>query len=691
MKAVKNLARITCLLTLGICLTLNIATAQVGVSLELPDGQRLEVTGKDVNRGEHAIILFTPGFGDTTRTNPYGVEVIAIQDGKSSERYRVKHLTSVWACEKEQNGLRHCGNAEIPKNGIVLSATGDKRHPLLNNLKPGDTFRLHESWFENTAFPLSIINPTVENNPAGRGYPGYRASNQLIVYDARYEAPRTGTNEFGFEVTVEDGVVVAQEGSDSLIPKRNGYVISGHGRARNWLIAHAPLGARIQLDPDSQQITSIVDLTTYVYQLEKRYQEAERHLPRRAKREMKQALKKIDQLQRRGGVEEATRLAVDSLEALNQTIWEVSPVFPEDTIRGAWHRPVEKNAAEIGRTLDMLQRAGLNTVFLETFFHGYTIFPSQTFAEYGLTQQNPKFVGVDLLQLWLEEASQRGMKVHVWFQDFYVGNRAFDPPGPILSKYPQWVNVQYSALGNAGPTPSTLETGGYFLDPANPEARLFLMKLIDEVVTRYPVDGFQLDYIRYPSSFPPDRFSYLKTTWGYTPVARQAFLAQHGVDPAELTPDQTDLWAAWNQFKAEQVNTFVRDASAQIRKARPSVQISAAVFPKPEESLVQKHQDWETWIDQGWVDFLAPMTLTSAEKVVEADARRLAQRSGGKVKVMAGVFGPFNQNSAEHVLLQIGAAKRGGADGVVLFDTAHLSGRMIQALSVSHGQAAEKK
>jgi uncharacterized lipoprotein YddW (UPF0748 family) len=691
MMAAKTLTRLICLLALGVNLTLNTATAQVGVSLELTNGQRLEVTAKDANRNDHAVVLFTPSFGDTTRTNPYGVEAIAVRDGKDPARYRVTRLTSVWECEKEQNGLRNCGNAEIPKDGLVLSATGDKRQALLSHLQPGQTFRLNESWFENTSFPLSVINPTVENNPAGRGYPGYRASNQLIVYDARYGSPRTETNEFGFEVTVEDGVVVAHEGSDSLIPKRNGYVISGHGRARNWLIAHAPLGAHIQLDPETKQLTSVVDLKTYVYQLEKRFQETERHLPRRTKRDMKQALKKIEQLQRRGGVEEATQLAVNSLESLNRTIWETSPVFPQNTIRGAWHRPVEKTGAEIGRTLDMLQRAGLNTVFLETFFHGYTIFPSQTFAQYGLTQQNPKFAGVDLLQLWLDEAAQRDMKIHVWFQDFYVGNRAFDPPGPILSKYPQWTNVQYSALEKAGPTPSTLETGGYFLDPANPEARLFLMKLIDEVVTRYPVDGFQLDYIRYPSSFPPDRFSYLKTTWGYTPVARQAFLAQHGVDPAELTPDQTDLWAAWNQFKAEQVNTFVRDASAQIRKARPSVQISAAVFPKPEESLVQKHQDWGTWIDQGWVDFLAPMTLTSAEKVVEADARRLAERSGGKVKVMAGVFGPFNQNSAEHVLLQIGAAKRGGADGVVLFDTAHLSGRMIQALSVSHRQSAEKK
>jgi uncharacterized lipoprotein YddW (UPF0748 family) len=299
--------------------------------------------------------------------------------------------------------------------------------------------------------------------------------------------------------------------------------------------------------------------------------------------------------------------------------------------------------------------------------------------------QNPKFKGIDLLKVYVEEAHARGMQVHVWFQDFYVGTKAFEAPGPILSKYPQWANVQYSALNNPGPTPSTLESGGYFMDPANPEARQFLLRLIEETVTRYPVDGFQLDYIRYPASFPPDRFSYLKTTWGYTKTAREAFKARYGIDPAELTPT-SEFWPQWNQFKTDQITSFAGEATQLIRRVKPKVLISADVFPRYKDSIAVKHQDWPTWVDRGYLDFLAPMTLTSAVKVVETDLKVVQDRinqSGKPIPIVAGLFSPFNNNTAEVLLDQIAAAKNSGSQGYAIFDTAHLTGRMVKALAAN--------
>jgi hypothetical protein len=51
-----------------------------------------------------------------------------------------------------------------------------------------------------------------------------------------------------------------------------------------------------------------------------------------------------------------------------------------------------------------------------------------------------------------------------------------------------------------------------------------------------------------------------------------------------------------------------------------------------------------------------------------------------KIPVYSGIFGPFNENSAEHVLSQIDTAKQAGASGYVLFDTAHLTARTLEAL-----------
>ncbi len=769
--------------------------AQLSLKLIGPDGQVQEITGHNAPRGDEALVLYDKAFGHHTRTNAYGVEVVAVPitpyvtppvkpttlqapndlPANSDEKlYRVVSLTSVWECNKPENHGKHdgqsCGNAPIPADGIVISATGSKRD-WLKNLKAGDTLTLQEDWFQQRQVKVDSVDPSPTNNSMGAGFPGFRASNQIVAYDAGYGRPNTGTNEFGFEVTVRNGVVTAQEGSDSSIPT-DGFVLSGHGKGRSWLIANTPLGAKVQLAPDGKTLSSTIDFDTYTYQFNQRWaaspcSDAAWNTKPTVDQTCNLIRDKRDKalsLQAAGNPVLAAATIQEALEGMNERIWKSYQSFPNTAIRGAWHRPVETTPAAVAQTLDTLKAAGINTVFLETYFHGYTIFPSQTFQAYGLTAENPKFQGVDLLQLWTDEAHKRNMQVHTWFQVFYGGTKVFNPPGPILSKYPSWANVQFSALvpvqpvpptlvsppsvsgavaspalppvsksgavlnvyraaatlpGKAAvatplpvktpalngssvtpaslspapipvvykapdkPVPSSLELGAFFLDPANPDVQTFLLKLSNEIVSRYKIDGFQLDYIRYPASFPADRFSYRKTTWGYTDVARKAFKAQSGIDPVDIDPKNPQYeaqWAAWNQFKVAQVSNFVQKATTSIRQINPNIKISAAVFPEADKALAVKHQDWLSWAQHGWIDFFAPMTLTSATKVVDRDTRRMIQVTQGKVPVYSGIFGPFNENTTEQVLSQIDTAKQAGASGYVLFDTAHLTARTLNAL-----------
>ena len=782
--------------------------AQLSLKLIGPDGQVQEITGHNAPRGDEALVLYDKAYGHHTRTNAYGVEVVAVPitpyvtppakpttpqaanalPANSDEKlYKVIALTSVWECNKPENHGKHdgqsCGNAAIPADGIVISATGSKRD-WLKSLKAGDTLTLQEDWFQQRQVKVDSVDPSPTNNPMASGFPGFRASNQIVAYDAGYGRPNTGTNEFGFEVTVRNGIVTAQEGSDSTIPT-DGFVLSGHGKGRSWLIANTPLGAKVQLAPDGKSLSSTIDFDTYTYQFNQRWASspcADAALSAKPAVDqtcdlIRDKRDKALSLQAAGNPVLAAATIQEALEGMNERIWKSYQSFPTTAIRGAWHRPVETTPAAVAQTLDTLKAAGINTVFLETYFHGYTIFPSQTFQAYGLTPENPKFKGVDLLQLWTDEAHKRNMQVHTWFQVFYGGTKVFNPPGPILSKYPSWANVQFSSLipiqpiqpvlplqpgAPAGttspvsaaankpgatlnvyrggspapkvavatplplvpgtgtsmgatssvspntapppmpivyktpdkPVPSSLELGAFFLDPANPEVQTFLLKLSNEIVSRYKIDGFQLDYIRYPASFPADRFSYRKTTWGYTDVARKAFKAQSGVDPVDIDPKNPQFaaqWAAWNQFKVAQVSNFVQKATTSIRQINPNIKISAAVFPEADKALAVKHQDWLSWAQHGWIDFFAPMTLTSATKVVDRDTRRMIQVTQGKVPVYSGIFGPFNENTTEQVLSQIDTAKQAGASGYVLFDTAHLTARTLNALrTVQMPQVAAK-
>ena len=105
------------------------------------------------------------------------------------------------------------------------------------------------------------------------------------------------------------------------------------------------------------------------------------------------------------------------------------------------------------------------------------------------------------LKIWINEAHKRNIKVHVWFQTFYVGNKPPETnPEYILAQKPNWANYQKrNAYSDTIPY-SVSEHNGYFIDPANPEVRDYLQNILKEIIENYNVDGINLDYIRYPQA-----------------------------------------------------------------------------------------------------------------------------------------------------------------------------------------------
>ena len=61
--------------------------------------------------------------------------------------------------------------------------------------------------------------------------------------------------------------------------------------------------------------------------------------------------------------------------------------------------------------------------------------------KYGFNIQNENFIGIDPLAIWIKEAHKRNIKVHIWFQSFYVGNKPPQyNPTSILAVQPDWGN-----------------------------------------------------------------------------------------------------------------------------------------------------------------------------------------------------------------------------------------------------------
>ena len=670
---------------------------------------QLPVDGKNVPRGNNQLILYTSDYGTSTKTNAWGVEVLAMpiaaEAGTTTatgpQQYRVQNVRSVWDCIKPvatasspsptaaDVAPQGCGNLPLPAGAVVLSASGNKRKMLIDTLKPMTVFSVNTAYFSTQSTPITLLNPTAQNNPMAATFPGFRGANQLLVYTHQYGKPKTGTNEFGFEVTVVNNRVVATEGSDSRIPS-NGFVVSGHGIQRDWLAKNVPLGALLTVDTATNTLTSTVDFETYQRQFKQKLKTLPRTLPKAERKQAKQALKEASKLNAKRQPEAGAAVLIEAMKHLEASQWLYQPTFPVTAIKATWHRPVENSRQAVQATLDTFARAGLNTVFLETYFHGYPLFPSTTLTKYGIAANQYPIKGLpsvaNPMQWWVEEAHARGMKLHAWMEVFYAGNKGLEGVGPILSKYPQWANVQRSSAGAKTPMPSSLEAGYYFLDPANSEVRTFIHALVQELVTTYPVDGVQLDYIRYPASNSVTHPQFVDSTWGYTPTAIAAFQAQTGVSPLTLTPTDAK-WEAWKLFKQQQVNSMVQSVATWLqtyRTAHPeraSVQLSAAIFPDVAAALTYKHQNWGLWASEGWVDFLAHMSLTASVPLVGQDVRTVknaALRSG--FPVVSGIFSPFFGTSPTRTLEQLAVARKAGSAGYALFDSAHLSPPLLEGL-----------
>ncbi len=290
------------------------------------------------------------------------------------------------------------------------------------------------------------------------------------------------------------------------------------------------------------------------------------------------------------------------------TLWQQFPVdqrVAQPEIRAVWldRGTIVRAGSKAGlaQIFDHLAQAGINTVFFETVNAGYTIYPSQVAKE-----QNPLIRGWNPLADAVKLAHERDMELHAWVWTFAAGNQRHneilnlnpDYPGPVLAAHPDWAN--YDNLGNMIPVGQTKP----FFDPANPEVREYLLKLYEEIVTHYNVDGLQLDYIRYPFQDPS-----AGRTYGYGKAARAQFQQLTGVDPVNISPSQPDLWQKWTTFRTQQVDSFVAQLSQQLRQKRPNLILSVAVFPLPELERIQKiQQNWETWARRGDVDLIVPMT-----------------------------------------------------------------------------------
>ena len=218
--------------------------------------------------------------------------------------------------------------------------------------------------------------------------------------------------------------------------------------------------------------------------------------------------------------------------------------------------------------------------------------------------------GYDCLGDLVTKAHAQGMEVHPWIVPYRVWTYATPPPHStpehIYYLHPEWFS-QYS-------NGHQLWDGRYTsLDPGIPAVEDYLINVFMDIVQRYDIDGFMLDYIRYYG-----------TDWGYNPIAVARFNAEYG---RTGIPSSTDpLWCQWRR---DQVSNLVKRLYLEVKSVKPQLKVGASVWRTAASGRSDVLQDWDQWMADHYMDYASPMNYTSDNAAFHANSLDSLSRGYG--------------------------------------------------------------
>ena len=315
-------------------------------------------------------------------------------------------------------------------------------------------------------------------------------------------------------------------------------------------------------------------------------------------------------------------------------------------LRGAWiHSPTGiEDKRGWDATVRTLAENGYNALFANFAWAGCADYPS------GVVEPHPSLYDKDgnchdRLQECLEACRKYGVQLHVWIVVCNLGHRT---PERVRCQFVEEGRLQLNSDGEA----ST------YLAPHQEVNKILLRDLATEVVSRYPVDGVHLDYVRYPGS-----------KFDFSPSARAAFEQSLGRPVAQWPQDCQaggKDFDAFQQWRRDNITELVRLIRRAIKAIRPEIQFTAAVYgywPGARNGIAQ---DAAYWVDEGLVDALCPMNYSKDTWEAGAWLRQQLRVVDGRVPIYTGLAN-YMTPTPEDLMAQIRDSRKCGADGFVTF------------------------
>ncbi len=190
----------------------------------------------------------------------------------------------------------------------------------------------------------------------------------------------------------------------------------------------------------------------------------------------------------------------------------------------------------------------------------------------------------DPLQWMIDECHKRNMELHAWINPYRAKTKATS-------------QLSSSHIAVREPNNVFAYDGQFILNPALPQNRDYICKVVSDIVTRYDIDGLHIDDYFYPypvaDATIPDNIFFQSSPNGYKDIG---------------------------DWRRHNVNLFVEQLYNTIKQVKPWVKFGISPFgiyrnkkSSPAGSDTRGLQNFDDlyadillWVNNGWVDYTVP-------------------------------------------------------------------------------------
>lgn len=251
----------------------------------------------------------------------------------------------------------------------------------------------------------------------------------------------------------------------------------------------------------------------------------------------------------------------------------------------------EQFTKNIEQAFDNVKALGLNTVIAQVRPFSDALYESELFPwSYLAGGEEGIDPGFDPLEIMVEEAHERGLRLEAWLNPYRVRNSA--------------TNAELSA---ENPAAAMLKTGDAIqyngaitYNPASKKAQQLILDGVREIVENYEVDGIHFDDYFYPTTDP-------------------------SIDAAQFAASgETDL-TAWRRANVTRLVKAVHDA---VKAADPTLRFGVSPQGNPDNDRNEQYTDLSVWLTASGadavVDYLCPQIYWGYGYTLSSGSTRFA-------------------------------------------------------------------